>query len=108
MPLPERILHGACSANNPCDVQELLPEPDMFGQRARSASDASVLRRKGHLKEQDQMIEFLLQMHVTHTSMETMVKMERWIEHHRKVLWHLTLLPAQRVRVLRLHAAGLQ
>ena len=57
----------------------------MFGQRARSASDASVLRRKGHLKEQDQMIEFLLQMHVTHTSMETMVKMERWIEQHRKV-----------------------
>ena len=66
-------------------MQELLPEPDMFGQRARSASDASVLRRKGHLKEQDQMIEFLLQMHVTHTSMETMVKMERWIEQHRKV-----------------------
>ena len=66
-------------------MQELLPEPDMFGQRARSASDASVLRRKGHLKEQDQMIEFLLQMHVTHTSMETMVKMERWIEHHRRV-----------------------
>lgn len=52
--------------------QELLspPEPEMFGQRARSASDAAVLRRKGHLKEQDKFIEFLLQMHQTHTSLE--------------------------------------
>ena len=41
-------------------MQELLstPEPDfatseqIFGNRARSASDAAVLRRKGHLKEQ--------------------------------------------------------
>lgn len=35
--------------------QELLqtPDPDTFGPRARSASDAAVLRRKGHLKEQD-------------------------------------------------------
>lgn len=52
--------------------QELLspPEPEMFGQRARSASDAAVLRRKGHLKEQDKFIEFLLKMHQTHTSLE--------------------------------------
>lgn len=52
--------------------QDLLstPEPEMFGQRARSASDAAVLRRKGHLKEQDKFIEFLLHMHQTHTSLE--------------------------------------
>lgn len=67
-------------------LQELLnpPEPDTFGSRARSASDAAVLRRKGHLKEQDGMIEFLLNMHATHTSVETMQKMERWIAEHRK------------------------
>ena len=44
----------------------------MFGARARSASDAAVLRRKGHLKEQDALIDFLLQMHSTHT---------RWVLH---------------------------
>ena len=66
-------------------LQELLspPEPDALGSRARSASDAAVLRRKGHLKEQDGMIEFLLHMHATHTSQETMQKMERWIAEHR-------------------------
>ena len=52
-------------------LQELLstPEPEsgVFGARARSASDAAVLRRKGHLKEQDALIDFLLQMHSTHT-----------------------------------------
>ncbi len=38
--------------------EELLssPEPEIFGPRARSASDAGVLRRKGHLKEQDKFI----------------------------------------------------
>ncbi len=46
------------------------PEPDMFGSRARSASDAAVLRRKGHLKEQDKFIQFVLDMHQTHTSLE--------------------------------------
>ncbi|GAB4818971.1 hypothetical protein N2152v2_006017 [Parachlorella kessleri] len=66
--------------------QELLnpPEPEMFGQRARSASDAAVLRRKGHLKEQDKFIEFLLHMHQTHTSLEVMQKVERWVVEHRK------------------------
>ena len=42
----------------------------MLGSRARSASDAAVLRRKGHLKEQDRFISFLLDMHHTHTSLE--------------------------------------
>ena len=61
----------------------------MFGSRARSASDAGVLRRKGHLKEQDQMIEFMLRMHETHTSLEVMQKMERWILEHQKAGPHL-------------------
>lgn len=60
------------------------PEPEIFGGRAKSASDAAVLRRKGHLKEQDKMIEFLLAMHHTHTSEEVMLKMDRWIMEHRR------------------------
>ena len=73
--------------------QELLssPEPEMFGHRAKSASDAAVLRRKGHLKEQDKMIEFLLAMHHTHTSEEAMHKMERWIMEHRQEPRHSRL-----------------
>ncbi len=70
------------------DSQDLLGVPeadDLFGARARSASDAGVLRRKGHLKEQDQMIEFMLRMHETHTSLEVMQKMEKWITEHQKV-----------------------
>eukprot|EP00889_Picochlorum_renovo_P004605 jgi/Picre1/31635/NNA_006986.t1 len=57
--------------------EELLssPEPEIFGPRARSASDAGVLRRKGHLKEQDKFIQFLLDMHETHTSLEVMEKL---------------------------------
>lgn len=64
-----------------------MPETDggVLGARARSASDASVLRRKGHLKEQDLLIEFLLSMHHTHTSLESMQKLERWITEHRQV-----------------------
>lgn len=73
--------------------QELLssPEPEMFGHRAKSASDAAVLRRKGHLKEQDKMIEFLLAMHHTHTSEEVMQKMDRWIMEHRQEPRHSRL-----------------
>ncbi len=51
--------HRACaSRDRPCALpdQELLSVPDaegaLLGARARSASDAAVLRRKGHLKEQ--------------------------------------------------------
>lgn len=68
------------------DWQELLDNPDseMFGTRARSASDAAVLRRKGHLKEQDKFINFLQDMHRTHTCLEVMQKVERWaVDHHR-------------------------
>lgn len=66
--------------------EELLssPEPEIFGPRARSASDAGVLRRKGHLKEQDKFIQFLLDMHETHTSLEVMQKLDKWIAEHRR------------------------
>ena len=78
---------ASTSGSGPEYWQDLLgvPEPDMFGNRARSASDAAVLRRKGHLKEQDLMIEFMLRMHETHTSLEVMQKMEKWIAEHQKV-----------------------
>ena len=77
---------GASPADGTLEWQELLstPEPEMFGARARSASDAAVLRRKGHLKEQDRFIQFLLDMHQTHTSLEVMQKVERWVEEHRR------------------------
>jgi hypothetical protein len=54
----------ATSSRDHADWQELLgpAESDLFG-RARSASDATVLRRKGHLKEQDQFIDFIIRMH---------------------------------------------
>ena len=80
----DKIKHGILC------LQELLNVPEIdggsvLGARARSASDAAVLRRKGHLKEQDRLIEFLLTMHDTHTSLEAMQKMERWIIEHRQV-----------------------
>ena len=64
-------------------AQLIAPVPlDVIGGsgRARSASDAGVLRRKGRLKEQDMLIDFIVGMHQTHTCEETMVKMERWIQ----------------------------
>lgn len=64
-------------------AQLISPVPlDVIGGsgRARSASDAGVLRRKGRLKEQDQLIDFIVGMHKTHTCEESMIKMERWIQ----------------------------
>lgn len=59
---------------------ELLSNPEIDAiSRAKSASDAAVLRRKGHLKEQDRLIDFMRDMHDTHTCEEVMFKMERWI-----------------------------
>lgn len=60
---------------------DLLSHPDIDDSisRAKSASDAAVLRRKGHLKEQDNLIEFMRRMHETHTCEEVMIKMERWV-----------------------------
>lgn len=67
---------------------ELMNNPEqeqtIFGGRARSATDANVLRRKGHLKEQDQLIDYMRRMHETHTCEEVMLKMERWIAEHRQ------------------------
>eukprot|EP00197_Chlamydomonas_leiostraca_P009671 CAMPEP_0202866692 /NCGR_PEP_ID=MMETSP1391-20130828/8306_1 /ASSEMBLY_ACC=CAM_ASM_000867 /TAXON_ID=1034604 /ORGANISM="Chlamydomonas leiostraca, Strain SAG 11-49" /LENGTH=452 /DNA_ID=CAMNT_0049546665 /DNA_START=324 /DNA_END=1683 /DNA_ORIENTATION=+ len=67
---------------------ELLNNPEqeqtIFGSRARSATDANVLRRKGHLKEQDYLIDYMRRMHETHTCEEVMLKMERWIAEHRQ------------------------
>ena len=92
-PVPSTSGRGSDDASGSQYWQELLssPEPEMFGHRAKSASDAAVLRRKGHLKEQDKMIEFLLAMHHTHTSEEAMMKMERWIMEHRQQPRHSRL-----------------
>jgi IMP and pyridine-specific 5'-nucleotidase len=52
-------------------------------QRAWSAEDAHVLRRKGHLKEQDKFIEFIISMCYTHAPGEAFRKMENWVLEHR-------------------------
>jgi IMP and pyridine-specific 5'-nucleotidase len=67
-------------------MMELVSNPDIDEAvaRAPSASDAAVLRRKGHLKEQDRLIEFMRDMHATHTCMEVMAKVERWVADHRQ------------------------
>jgi IMP and pyridine-specific 5'-nucleotidase len=52
-------------------------------QRAWSAEDAHVLRRKGHLKEQDALIEFIISLFKTHTVREAFTKVERWVDEHR-------------------------
>ncbi|KAH7444603.1 hypothetical protein KP509_02G084900 [Ceratopteris richardii] len=50
--------------------------------RAGSVTDAHVLRRKGRLKEQDGLIEFIISMHATHSPTEVMGKLERWVREH--------------------------
>ncbi len=63
---------------------ELITNVDFHPQRTKSASDASMLRRKGHLKEQDHLIDFIIRMHETHTCEEAMQKMEKWMAEHKQ------------------------
>lgn len=63
------------------EFSRLLTGPaDIEQGRARSASDAGVLRRKGRLKEQDQFIDFIVSMHKTHSCEEVMTKVQRWVQ----------------------------
>ncbi|CAM6103264.1 unnamed protein product [Calypogeia fissa] len=55
---------------------------DAHLSRASSVTDAHVLRRKGRLKEQDGLIEFIISMHTTHSPFQVMEKMEKWVEEH--------------------------
>ncbi|OAE31470.1 hypothetical protein AXG93_3128s1070 [Marchantia polymorpha subsp. ruderalis] len=55
---------------------------DAHLSRASSVTDAHVLRRKGRLKEQDGLIEFIISMHNTHSPFQVMEKVERWIREH--------------------------
>lgn len=74
------------------EFARLLTGPaDIEQGRARSASDAGVLRRKGRLKEQDQFIDFIVSMHQTHSCEEVMTKVQQWVQasvasHHRCTL----------------------
>jgi IMP and pyridine-specific 5'-nucleotidase len=80
--------HGDATPADPGYWADLLAAPDLddtLGPRARSASDAGVLRRKGHLKEQDALIDFMRGMHDTHSAPEVMAKFDAWIEDHRAV-----------------------
>lgn len=82
---PQTTLAPSNLADQRTVYWELLstPESDLL-TRARSASDAAVLRRKGHLKEQDKLIDFMIKMCNTHTSEEVMMKVERWIVEHKQ------------------------
>jgi IMP and pyridine-specific 5'-nucleotidase len=55
---------------------------DVHVKRASSVTDAHVLRRKGRLKEQDGLIEFIISMHATHSPAQVMEKLERWVREH--------------------------
>lgn len=72
---------------------ELLNNPEqeatIFGNRARSATDANVLRRKGHLKEQDYLIDYMRRMHETHTCEE--VRSTPFIRPHNVTVWQQTV-----------------
>jgi IMP and pyridine-specific 5'-nucleotidase len=59
---------------------EALEDAHLF--RASSVTDAHVLRRKGRLKEQDGLIEFIISMHGTHSPFQVMEKVERWVREH--------------------------
>lgn len=59
---------------------EALEDAHLF--RASSVTDAHVLRRKGRLKEQDGLIEFIISMHATHSPFQVMEKVERWVREH--------------------------
>ena len=51
---------------------------------AEDPNDFTLLRRKGRLKEQDHLIDFMISMHKTHTSLEVMTKVQDWIREHKK------------------------
>jgi len=53
-------------------------------QAPEGLDDIVLLRRKGRLKEQDPLIDFMISMHRTHTSLEVMTKVQGWIEGHQR------------------------
>ncbi|QDZ19118.1 IMP-specific 5'-nucleotidase [Chloropicon primus] len=65
-----------------------LPTNPTWQEVARLASegadDFSLLRRKGRLKEQDHLIDFMIDMHKTHTTLEVMEKVQTWIKGHKR------------------------
>eukprot|EP00793_Prasinoderma_coloniale_P003757 PRCOL_00003133-RA len=53
-----------------------------FG-RAISVQDTHVLRRKGRLKEQDALIDWIIRLHATDGPETVFAKVERWVDEHR-------------------------
>jgi len=58
---------------------------------AEDPNDFTLLRRKGRLKEQDHLIDFMISMHKTHTPLEVMTKVQDWIREHKKDKKHSKL-----------------
>jgi len=75
---------GSLDEAVPSIWKDLLCHQNLELSRASSVADAHVLRRKGHLKEQDKLIQFIIDLHETHTPREVMEKVERWILEHRE------------------------
>jgi IMP and pyridine-specific 5'-nucleotidase len=75
-------------------IRKQMEQNDL--KRVGSLTDSSVLRRKGRLKEQDALIEFMVEMHKTHTTEEVMHKVEGWID-------ETLQLPKERRKFTRLH-----
>ena len=56
-----------------------MQEPEYVDPTVRSV----MCGYQGHLKEQDMLIDFIIDLHKTHTPTEVMAKVERWILEHR-------------------------
>ena len=64
---------------------------EIAAKASEGGDEFALLRRKGRLKEQDHLIDFMISMHKTHTSLEVMEKVQTWITEHKKDKKHSKL-----------------
>eukprot|EP01023_Acetabularia_acetabulum_P009260 TRINITY_DN14113_c0_g2_i3.p1 TRINITY_DN14113_c0_g2~~TRINITY_DN14113_c0_g2_i3.p1 ORF type:complete len:550 (-),score=115.46 TRINITY_DN14113_c0_g2_i3:1005-2654(-) len=67
---------------NPGDAILQIHSVGAEGTSSQEVVGQSGLRRKGRLKEQDKLIEFMLELHETHLCEEAMLKFEKWVMEH--------------------------
>lgn len=79
---------GIANIASIANLASSMSREDTWYEVAKQASegldDFVLLRRKGRLKEQDPLIDFMISMHRTHTSLEVMTKVQGWIDEHRR------------------------
>eukprot|EP01023_Acetabularia_acetabulum_P009263 TRINITY_DN14113_c0_g3_i4.p2 TRINITY_DN14113_c0_g3~~TRINITY_DN14113_c0_g3_i4.p2 ORF type:complete len:442 (-),score=67.74 TRINITY_DN14113_c0_g3_i4:396-1721(-) len=72
-----------CSSSSSIDNAALMAFlTGADGTGSQKITGHSGLRRKGRLKEQDKLIEFMLELHETHSCEEAMLKFEKWMQEH--------------------------